>query len=167
MAIVVNTDEDRALLRSSRTGLGLLNAMFAEIYCAELANRSELLNIVSITTTAVLSTAAAAALLQVTAPTTAPYFAVASAVVSTVGSVFAWRSRTLVLIKASRSYGDLVVEWTDAWESFRTTKTADSTRLGILERRSNEIAESVAPVRMKIRLGRKLQRRVRTKVGLT
>jgi len=167
MAIVVNTDEDRTLLRSSRTGLGLLNAMFAEIYCAELANRSELLHKVSITTTAVLSTAAAASLLQVTAPGAAPYFAVASAIVSTVGSVFAWRNRTLVLIKASRAYGDLVVEWTEAWESFRMTKTADSPRLGMLERRSNEIAESAAPIRMKTRLGRKLQRRIRIKVGLT
>ena len=164
--VVVDTDEDRALLRSSQTGLGLLNAMFAEIYCAELANRSEWFRKISITTTAVLSTAAAASLLQVTAPRAAPYFAVASAVVSTVGSVFAWSNRTLVLVKASRAYGDLVVEWTEAWESFRTTRTADSARVGILECRSNEIAESVAPVRMKTRLGRKLQRRVRTKVGL-
>ena len=70
--VVVDTDEDRALLRSSRTGLGLLNAMFAEIYCAELANRSDWFHKVSITTTAVLSTAAAASLLQVTAPRAAP-----------------------------------------------------------------------------------------------
>lgn len=167
MAIVVSTDEDRNLLRTSRTGTGLLNAMFAEIYCAELANRSEWLYKVSITTTAVLSTAAVASLIQSRAPSAAPYFAGASAIVSWVGSVFAWRSRTLVLIKASRAYGDLVVEWTDAWESFRTTKTADSECLRTLERRSNEIAESVAPVRMKTRLGRKLQRRIRAKVGLT
>ena len=151
MAVVVTTDEDRTLLRSSRTGLGLLNAMFSEIYCSELANRSEWLNKVSITTTAVLSTAAAVSLIQVTAPGAAPYFAVASAIVSSVGSVFAWRSRTLVLVKASRAYGDLV---------------ADPARLGILERRSNEIGESVAPIRMKTRLGRKLQSRVRSRVGL-
>ena len=166
MAVVVTTDEDRTLLRSSRTGLGLLNAMFYEIYCSELANRSEWLNKVSITTTAVLSTAATVSLIQVTAPGAAPYFAVASAIVSSVGSVFAWRSRTLVLVKASRAYGDLVVDWTEAWESFRTTKTADPARLGILERRSNEIGESVAPIRMKTRLGRKLQSRVRSRVGL-
>lgn len=166
MAIVVDTDEDRALLRSSRTGTGLLNAMFAEIYCAELANRSELLHKLSITTTAVLSTAAAASLLQIAAPRAAPYLAVVAAVVSTAGSVFAWRDRTNKLIKASRAYGDLVVEWTEVWESFLTTKAADPARLGVLERRSNEIFESVAPIRVKTRLGRKLQRRVRTKVGL-
>jgi hypothetical protein len=166
MAVVVTTAEDRTLLRSSRTGLGLLNAMFSEIYCAELANRTEWLHKVSITITAFLSTAAAVSLIQVTAPRAAPYFAVASAVVSTMGSMFAWRSRTLVLVKASRAYGDLVIEWTEAWESLRTTKTENSARLGILERRSNEIGESIAPIRVKTWLGRKLQKRIRIKVGL-
>lgn len=166
MAVVVTTDEDRALLRTTRTGLGLLNAMFCEIYCAELANRSEWLHKVSITATAVLSTAAAVSLIQAIAPGATPYFAVASAVVSSIGSVFAWRNRTIALVKASRAYGDLVVDWTEAWESFRTTKTADSARLGILERRSNEIGESIAPIRVKDWLGRKLQRRIRKKVGL-
>jgi len=166
MAVVVTTAEDRTLLRSSRTGLGLLNAMFSEIYCAELANRTEWLHKVSITITAFLSTAAAVSLIQVTAPRAAPYFAVASAVVSTMGSMFAWRSLTLVLVKASRAYGDLVIEWTEAWESLRTTKTENSARLGILERRSNEIGESIAPIRVKTWLGRKLQKRIRIKVGL-
>jgi len=166
MAVFVTTTEDRTLLRTSRTGLGLLNAMFSESYCAEMANRSELLHKLSITTTAVLSTAAAVSLIQLITPRAAPYFAVASAVVSAIGSVFAWRSRTLVLVKASRAFGDLVIEWTEAWEAFRTTKTADSARLAILERRNNEIGESVAPIRVKTRLGRKLQGRIRIIVGL-
>jgi hypothetical protein len=166
MTFVVNNEADRTLLRTSRTGLGLLNAMFAEMYCAELANRSELLNKLSLTSTAVLSTAAAATLLQTTVPAAAPYFAVGSAVVSALGSVFAWRSRTLALVKASRSFGDQVVEWTELWESLRTTQTIDATRVAALEHRNNEITESIAPVRMKTRLSRRLQQRIRSKVGL-
>ena len=166
MSIVVNTVENRTLLRTHRVGIGLLNAMYAESYYAELATRSERIHKLSTTATTVLSTAAAVTLLQSTAPLATPYVAVGAAVVSTVGTIFAWRNRTLAFAKASRKSADQVVEWTDLWETFLATNSYDQSRVGGLERQKNEVVEGIAPVPVRRRLGRKLQQRIRKQVGL-
>ena len=167
MPVLVSTDEERSLIRTTRAGRGLLDSLFAELYCSELASNSELVHKISITLTAVLSTSAAVSLFQAVVPKASPYLAAGSAALSVLGSTFAWRSQALSFAKASKSYGDLSTQWYDLWEAVRLQKGNDEKRAGELERESKKIADSISPHSLRMRLARKCQARIRKQVGLT
>lgn len=167
MSLVVELPQEKVLLRSSRVGIGLLNAMFGEMYCCEIADRLETVNKLSTALTALLSTGVVATHFQLFLPHIVPHLAVLSAMVSVLSSVFAWRNQALSFAKASKAYGDHTVAWCDLWELMRMGHQIDSNQVNALERECNKIADIVAPHSMNTRLARKCQARIRKEVGLS
>ena len=167
MLIVVTSDQERTLLRTHPVGRGVLNALFAELYCSELAYRSELIHKISISFVALLSTGAVISLSQLLLANVTPYLAVASSVVSILGMVFAWRSQALSFATASRAYADHSVEWSELWEALKTQHPIDDKRIRELQLEGNKIGDIISPHRMNNRLARRCQRRIRRQTGLT
>jgi len=160
------TEAEKDALATSRTGVGLLNAMFRRLYCSELAHHNELIHKVSISLTALFATSACASVITSLSPKAAPFLTCTSAIVSVLGTAFAWRNTSLTFVKASAAYADQEVRWRDLWEQARTGTAPDSQLIANLEREANKTSESIAPHRRRTRLARRCQDMIKTQVGL-